>query len=192
MNLLKKLLLLTLTLFWSHSLHAEIQQISINWASGLCKTECIKSLEREFHQIPGVSNVQINGSAGLANIKLKPGTPFAFQPFNQAMQLSGLSITSIRLSVRGQISDQGQDYILISSGDNTSFTLINPVVPERDNTIIQYGVSKNKLTPAIIKQLEEGKKLNETAIIDGPLLFPERSPPLLLVIEQVRFGTSRK
>jgi hypothetical protein len=171
----------------------EIQQATLSWSPGICKTECIRNLEKELRLIPSVSEVDINQSSGQAGITFKPNTPFTYHPFEEAMKANGLSILSFRLRVKGEISSQGQDFVLISAGDNTAFTLINPIVPERDSYIVQYNIKEksSKLTPTLIKQIEEGRKLNESATIEGPLLFPERSPPLLLVIEAVKFGTQK-
>jgi len=175
------------------SLRGEIQQATLSWTPGLCKTECIRNLEKELRMISSVKEVRLNDSAGQASILFKSNIPFSMSAFEEAMRSNGLSIISFRLRVKGEIVSQGPDYVLISSGDNTSFTLINPIVPERDNYIVQYNISSKspKLSPTLIKQIEDNRNLNEAATIEGPLLFPERAPPLLLVIESAQFGTSK-
>lgn len=172
---------------------AEIQQVTITWTANLCRSECLRNLHDQLQNIPSVRDVRINEGAGKAFIFLKPNAPFSFAPFNQAMQLVGLSIVDIRVRAKGPIVNQGQDFILLSSGDNTPLTLINPVIPERNNYVVQYnaGAVNRRLSPTNIKKLEDARKSREIATIEGPLFLPERSPPLLLVIEQISFSAAK-
>ena len=187
---MKMLLLFIVAMFGFFPLRGEIQLVTLNWKTGVCKSECIRHLEKQLRAIPLISEIQINEGAGQAQLKLKPNSSFTYEPFRMAMESIGISITHLDLVVRGQISSQGQDYVLLSTGDNTAFTLINPIVPERDNYIVQYNTvpGNKKLTPNLIKQLEEGRKAKELATIQGQLLFPENSPPLLLIIQHIKFG----
>lgn len=182
--------LLVVMLLGINRINAEIQEVSLTWTAGLCHAQCIKNLEMQFRRIPSVQEVQINEGAGKATLKLKKNMPYSFAPFNQAMELVGLSIIDIRVIATGQISNVGQDFVLISTGDNTTFTLINPIIPERSGYVVQYnaGAVNRKLSPAMVQQMEDAKKSKQIATIQGPLFFPERSPPNLLVIEQIRFN----
>lgn len=186
-------MLLASAAFWTGLLQAEIQQVTISWTANLCRTECVKNLYTQLGSIPSVKEVRINQGAGKAFIFLKPNAPFSFAPFNAAMQMVGLSIIDIRVRAKGPIVNQGQDYILLSSGDNTPFTLINPVIPERNDYVVQYnaGAVNRRLSPSNVQKFEDAKKSREIATIEGPLFLPERSPPILLVVEQVSFSGSK-
>ncbi len=171
-----------------NTLSASIESISLTWLASVCRLECARNLDKQFHAIPAVNNVQINQDAGKAIMTLKPNAPFTFAPFNAAMEMVGLSIHDIRIIVKGSISRQGDEYLLISSGDNTPFVLVNPVVPQ-PGYVVQYNAlaANRKLTPALLDQLEKARDARQVVTIEGPLFMPERSPPLMLVIEQIRF-----
>src|SRR5262245_15811121 len=118
-------------IIWSVAVFAEIEQVTISWTPGLCLTQCEKVMQQQLSAIPSVEEIKINQPAGRAYIKLKPGTAFSFAPYNTAMRLIGLSIQEIRVTVTGQILSQGSNYVIKSSGDNTTFILVNPIVPSR-------------------------------------------------------------
>lgn len=166
---------------------AEVEKITITWTALLCNQRCIEQLERHFTRIKGVAGVNFNQQAGLVEIRWKPNIPFSFAPINTTMSLVGLSIRDIRVKVRGTIRASGKNYRIISLGDNTSFTLLNPVTPYRGTVTVEFNPANRELSPEMRQKLYDAQRQNKLAVIEGPLFMPERSPPLMMVLDQINF-----
>lgn len=171
-------------------LYAEVEQVIVTWVSMECQTTCITQLRYQFQKIPGVQDVAIN--PGRAEIKWKPNVPFSFSPINVAMELLGITINDIRVRAHGTLSHGQTNVTLTSIGDHTRFDLLNPVVPEISGQAAEYNIGARYLRPALRQKLVEAEKDGLEATIEGPLLFPERSPPLELVVDHVSFKKPEK
>lgn len=172
----------------SHSfLLAEIESITIKWTALECQQSCIVGLEKQFRNINGVADVIMNQNAGQATLRWKAGVVLTFPPINTAMSMIGLSINDLHIKVRGTISHDARTVTLNSLGDNTRFLLMSPVTPKQYEMVEQFNPQTHILTPAQRTQFLEAQDANQIAIVEGPLFEPERSPPLKLIVERVRF-----
>jgi hypothetical protein len=173
-------------------LRGEIERVTVTWSAMQCQPSCIKQLEEQFRKIPGVEEVSMNQAAGQADLKWKKNAPFAFSPVNVAMELIGLTINDIRIKVHGALQHSGKRVTLVSTGDFTHFDLLNPVVPEVHGQAAQFNLAARGLGPELLKKLLDAEAEKKVATIEGPLLMPERSPPLELVVSTVSFTENEK
>ncbi|MBA3957486.1 MAG: hypothetical protein H0X51_03705 [Parachlamydiaceae bacterium] len=179
---------LLLSLCCQFVLQAEVQKVTIKWTAMACKELCVQGLAKQFYLIKGVSNVQIDQGAGQAILTWKPDQIFTFAPINTAMSMIGLAINNIQIKVRGTVRHDDRTVTLVSIGDGTLFQLIGPVMPSPSQYVIQYNTGSRTLPPHLREELLEGEAGSQVAMIEGPLLMPERSPPLQLVIERLQFS----
>ena len=184
-------IILAISLFFA-TLSAEVQQVTLIWQPGLCAAPCVKELTKQLYKIPGVAQVNINESIGRAFIVWKPDAFFAFQPLNAAARYVGIRVDQIHLKVKGRIGMESGQVRLISSGDNTAFTLLNPLVPTARQYTVQWNPSTRKLSPELQAELLETQKNNWTVTIEGTFYEPYRSPPNLLIVEQLSVDKSQK
>lgn len=168
-------------------LSAEIQKVNLTWTAILCRGLCGRELEKQFSRVKGVASITINQQAGSAELRWKPNEKFSFQPIHIAMALVGLGLRDIRLTARGTIRTDGKTFTLVSIGDNTVFTLLNPIIPNPHSYVPQTSTANRKLTPEMQQKLFDAQRTHKIAIIEGPLFEPYRSPPLMLVIDQISF-----
>lgn len=168
-------------------LSAEIQKVNLTWTAILCRGLCGRELEKQFSRVKGVASISIDQQAGSAELRWKPNEKFSFQPIHIAMSLVGLGLRDIRLSVKGTIRTDGKTFTLVSLGDNTIFTLLNPIIPNPHSYVPQTSSANRKLTPEMQQKLFDAQRTHKIATISGPLFEPYRSPPLMLVIDQISF-----
>jgi hypothetical protein len=188
-NSLGFFLLLLLTI---HStLIAEVESIIIRWNPIKCQTNCPELLAYQFKQVYGVAEVYVG--AGQAELKWKPNVLFSLPQVKVALQMVGISIVGInvRVRVRGKLQHQKEEMTLISSGDNTRFVLLNPVVTDlaHNRQAPEYNYMARQLTLEMRQQLLEAEAKHQIATIEGVIFMPERSPPdpLAIVIDQMKF-----
>jgi len=159
-------------------LAAEIEHVIVTWSGLQCQQSCINQLTAQFKSIPGVAEVSMG--PGQVTLKWKPNVSFSFAPINTAMSLIGLSINDIRVKATGTITHNSYAVTLISSGDNTRFDLLNPVVPDiRDNRQApQFNIGARGLRPELKQQLLQAESEGKIATISGPLLKVAKRPHL--------------
>jgi len=173
-------------------LHSEIEFVTITWNPMLCKGSCPALLEKQFKKIPGIAEYNIDQAAGQATLKWKPNVPYSFGPINTAMRMVGPSIKNIRLRVHGSIQHTKDNVYLISRGDNTRLSLINPVIPDPKGQSVQYNLAGRTLTPAMRQQFLDAEAKNQIATVEGPLFMTERHySPEVLVVDQVSFEDNK-
>ena len=168
-------------------LQAEIESITIKWTPLLCQQSCIAGLEKQFRNINGVADVVMNQPAGMATLRWKPDVALTFPPINTAMSMIGLSINDLRVKVRGTISHDAKTVTLNSLGDNTRFLLMSPVTPKRFEMAEEFNPATHILSPSQRDQFLQAQDADQVAIVEGPIFEPERSPPLKLVVGNVKF-----
>ncbi len=176
-----------LAIIVSFSLNGEIQKLQVKWQAPSCSTGCAQLMIKQFQAIPGVAQVYMNQPAGQMDLRWKPNYPFSFTPINNAMAMVGLSYTEVRIRVRGYLQVSGNNYSVVSLGDNTPFVLLAPAQAQQGRYVIEYNIASHQLTPYLIAQLQQGIQDNRVAVVEGPLFQPERSPPLYLVIQQLNY-----
>ncbi len=167
------------------SAKAEIESVVVRWDPLSCQESCIKQLDKEFRKIPGV--VEVSVGAGEASLKYRKNSPFSFTPLKYALATIGLNSRNVRVRIRGTLHHTDKAVTLVSDGDNTSFTLINPVVPDMHGQSAQYNLDARQLQPALRQKLLDAEAEKQTATIEGPLYRPQRESELRLVVEQSSF-----
>lgn len=169
-------------------LNAEVEQVSLRWDPIPCKKACPILLHDRLQKAKGVASVEINADSGNATMTWDKKIPFSFVPLNYALRYVGVREKELRVKVSGSISGSGASYFIKSRGDNTIFVLFNRAAPGgQSNYVTLYSATNRVLTPELITKLEDIKKSNQIAIIEGPIFMPERSPPdpLRLVIDNI-------
>lgn len=175
-------------LFCSAGIYGEVQKITIKWTAALCQPSCIKGLEKEFKKIDGVAGVTIDQSAGQADIRWKPNVPFSYLPIKYAMSAIGLYVTELRMRVRGTIEHDRTNVMLVSIGDNSSYTLISPIIPNQSQSAQLWNTESYQMTPQMRERLIATETDHQVVTIDGPIFQAYRAPPLLLIVEQLNIA----
>lgn len=173
------------TLILSTFAEAEIQRVTVRWTALSCDRFCAANLETQFRKIPGVANVVINQGAGQADLTYYPNAPFSFDPLNYALAAIGLPAMDVRVRARGMIQHSAQVVYLISQGDNTTFTLLNPVIPDMTGQAAEFNILARYLRPPLLQKLLQAQAQQQIATIEGPLFMPERGFVSALVVEQL-------
>ena len=186
---MKKMILLLLFGFVINApLYSVVESITIRWVTIRCPDNCVKHLEKEFRKIQGVDEIFIDQGSGQATLTWKENMPFQFISVSTAMRIVGLSMREMRIRVSGLISHRGNNFYIISAGDNTSFELLNPVIPYPQGVTPEFNTSARKITPALAQRLLEGQMLKQTATVEGPVFMPERKTvPTQLIVDSLDF-----
>lgn len=171
------------------NLQAEIEWVKVKWTALLCQQSCVEGLQKQFGQVNGVSQIAINQAGGEAVLTWKKNAPYSYQPINTAMRMIGLTIQDLRIKVRGRVYIQGNNYMLISAGDNTQFTLLGPINQMNlSQYSIEFSAQNRQISGEFKNKLLEAKEKNLLVTIEGELFEPQRQPLIQLVIEQLKLG----
>ncbi len=168
-------------------LQAEIEKVVITWTPMKCQNWCIQEIDKQFRRVPEIAEVEVNKEAGQANITWQKNARFDYMSVNMVMHQLGLAIRDIRLKVRGHIRHTDKTVTLVSSGDLTTFDLINAVIPQSTAQSVQFNLAARALQPDMRQKLLEAEAQKQEVTIDGPLFMPHRAPPLVLAAEHVNF-----
>lgn len=168
-------------------LQGEIQKVLVHWKGISCNTTCVQMLEQQFRKTPGVAGLVMNPQLQTAELRWMPTTPFTYQAVKFAMQSVGPGIEDLRVKVRGTIQAQNNNLWIISLGDNTPFLLLGPTAAQPGGMTQYYSYTYHPLSAAMQAQLLQGAREGRVAIIEGQLYFPDRSPPLMLIITNMQF-----
>jgi len=177
-------LLLTLMAI-GNPLQAEVEQIVVTWNALKCLDICVPSIQRNFGAIREVNNLQINAASGAAVMGWDPNYPFSYEPFRYAAAAVGISITSMRLRVRGTISHDYDNIYLVSNGDDARFLLIGPILAQPGRYIPTTSIDSHPLSPEVRDKLLSAEKNRLTVVISGPLFLPKHYPRTLIA-EQIK------
>lgn len=172
------------------NLQADIEKILIKWNAALCRDVCIPNLQSKFRSVGGVTDFQINPSAGVAELHWRPRYPFSLVPFNTAMRSVGIRMLNIRVRVTGTIAHDSYNVYLVSLGDNSRFQLIGPIRPEIGQYVIRQNIANHPLSPEVLQRLLSTEAGGQTVTIEGPLFEPNRYN-LILITEQINFPPPR-
>jgi len=173
-------------LFAFHFLQAEIIEVSAAWNPGLCNAKCVQLLQNQFAKNPAIQEMQFNGSQGVAVFRWKPGAPYSFAPINTAMRMVGPRMIWLRAKVSGKIMGTAPRFVLVSTGDNTRFSLVSPAQPTANQMTNQYNIDSRLISPEMATQLAEIQHANKIVTISGPFFQPERSPPNQLIVQEIK------
>ena len=168
-----------------NSLPAEVEQIEIRWNAFKCLDTCVPLIQRNLLAIKHVTNLQINARSGTAVMGWNPNYPFTYEPFRLASSATGIHIDDVRIRVRGTIAHDGDNFYLVSDGDDARFLLIGPLRPESGRYIPNYSLATRPLSVTVKEQLLEAEKNQFTVVISGPLYLPRRYPRTLIT-EQIK------
>lgn len=169
-------------------LRSEIEQITIRWTAQLCNGNCSKLLEKELRKVRGIDEIAIDQGSGQATLTWSKKIPFQYTSLNTAMHMVGLSMRDIRIKVSGSIKHSGDNFYIVSDGDNTRFDLVNPVTPRPYGQANEFNAYARKLSPALKKELLDGETQKLKATIEGPVFMPERmTVPTQIVVDKLNF-----
>lgn len=181
-------MLLFACLIFVSFLNAEVEQVHLRWDPIPCKKACPILLHERLQKAKGVASVEIDANSGHATMTWDEKIPFSFVPLNYALRYVGVREKDLRVKVSGTIYGSGANYFIKSRGDQTLFMLFNRAASEGPSNYVNlYNPTNRALSLELIAKLEEIKKANQIAIIEGPIFMPERSPPdpLRLVIDNI-------
>lgn len=156
-------------------LSGDITQIQITWKPQQCEVNCQNIIAQQMGRVDGSVQISTNQQQGSASLTWAPSKPGTVPPLGSFVSMIWLGYDEIRLTVRGSISMSGGKFLLISLGDNTSFTLME--LPQ--------------LSPYLQTQLTEAAQQGKIAVVTGPLYKPENAPPYNLLIQQLSFVVPR-
>lgn len=184
-------LVLIALLVLSTPLQGEILRVDVQWRGLSCNLTCAQKLERRFLKIPGVSSVTLNAINQSAVLSWAPNQPFTFQAINLAMRSVGPTLDQLRVTVRGKILMQNNQFSIVSIGDNTSFLLLGPYAPPA-GTVRQFlRKAYYPLSAQLQTILKEAARTGRVVIIEGQIFQGHRAPPLMLIIATVQFEQPR-
>ncbi len=169
----------------SASLLGEVEYVEIKWTPGLCSESCAKNLRTQFSKTAGVASSEVSASSAQAKLHWKPNVTFSFGPINAAMSMIGLSMTELRVKVRGTIIHDAKTVTLVSLGDNTRFQLLGPTQASKTGYAIAHNINSHPLPPDTRTKLLDAQTQKQVVTVEGPLFEPERSPPLYLITEKL-------
>lgn len=170
----------------SLSLFAEVQEVSFTWNAAICRDQCTPNLTRQLKQIRGVSSFTIDEHAGRASLVWNPNEQFSFGYLNMASRLVGFRIIDTRVVVRGTVTRIGDDFYLISLGDQTKFRLLGPLQTDPSRYTIKYNIANHPLPFNMRDKLIEAQRRLIVVTITGALFEPQRYD-LMLVIVKIEF-----
>lgn len=180
--------ILLLSLLSISSLLAEIEQVVVVWRAKNCDQSCEERIVERLEAASQIESASVIPGAGQAVVKWKPDTPFSYSPLNIAMRRVGPSIQMVQMVVSGKVRDDGKNIILTSTGDNSSFTLLNPVGAQ-DVGIAVQGTTRGRELPEDLKnRLIQAQKNGQIVTVKGNLFNPFRAPPQMLIIESTQFS----
>ena len=168
----------------SAPIQAKIDEVTITWTPQLCLYSCAAELNNRFLKIPGVAEVDLNQPAGRAKLKWEPESPFTYAPINAAMSWIGLSIIELRIKVSGYIVHDEKSVTLVSKPDGTRFVLKSPTNPIYNQYVEQFNIYGYSMNAQMRDELLEAEENKLEVEITGQIFEPERSPPLVLIIER--------
>lgn len=189
--------LLTISLLSTTFAQGEIEKVTAIWSAwhfdlAACKGGCAQIIHQQLMRLPGAAEVLVKEAEGRAEIRWKPGVPFSYGPLDNAMRIAGPAIDTVRLRVRGMITHDARNVFLMSIGDNTRFYLLGPLVPSTTQMVISENVATHPLTVTLRSDLLQAQQNHQVVTIEGPLLLPEQSPPLYLIVERLQIAKPEK
>lgn len=162
---------------------AEVEEVTVTWNGFKCQSSCVSQMEQNLKSIPNATNVQVNPQ-GSAIMKWAPNQPFSYEPFRYAAGAIGNRFSSMRIKVKGTITFDGTNFFLISSGDNTQFLLVGPLLTQ-PGRYAPNNLQTHPITPATQDQLTRLTQSQRKVMISGPLLLPSYYQ-LALVTENIK------
>lgn len=179
---------LFLLFFGILSLNAQVTNVQITWNAANCNALCAQSITQNLRRIPGVANLQGNTAQGSLNFAWNSHASLNFSPINSAFALIGPSIRNFKVRVRGRLVSQGNTFMLNSIRDNTTFLLLGAQQPHPNRWTVpfNYNPANNPLSTVLFQQLSIAAQRQQTVIISGEILAPERSPPWMLIVRNVQ------
>lgn len=166
--------------------YGEVQEIILKWTPALCQANCIQGIAVQFNKLNGVASIKLNEALGQMDIRWKPDVPFSYPAIYGAMSMVGLNIDDFRLRVQGTITHNGEIIYLTSMGDNTRFRLLGPLIVNPKIYVVEHNTATHPLSIDMRSQLLNIEDAHQVVTIEGPLLDPEMSPPLYLIVEKMK------
>jgi hypothetical protein len=177
--------LLLVFLTCAHELKGEIEEVIVTWNAFKCQSTCAAQIQQNFSVIQAVKNLTVNAAIGTATMGWDPKYPFSYEPFRYAAAAVGIRITTMRVRIRGTISNDSNNIYLVSNGDRTSFLLIGPIFTEPGRYTPKYNLTTHPLSAETRARLLEAEREGVNVVISGPLFLPSHYA-LTLISEQIK------
>ncbi len=165
-------------------LHGEIEQVTLSWNAFVCQKPCVDQLQQLLSATKGVKDLQVNSSAGTADLKWDSAFQFSYEPFRYVAGGIGLNFTAIKVRIKGTIVHDSGHLYLISDQDGSRFHLIGPIKTEPGRYTPKYNIETHPLPDDVKAQLFEIQRNGQSIVITGPLYLPAYYP-LTLIISQI-------
>ncbi|MEX1013327.1 MAG: hypothetical protein WDZ27_06495 [Waddliaceae bacterium] len=178
--------IITIFLLIAFPVFSEIDSVRVYWKRTTCNTDCQNILQKYFSQVRAVKSMQMNTVNNEILLSWNPELPFSYMEVKTPLQMAGLGLDYIHVTVTGKINAKGVDPVLVSNQDGTVFYLISPASPRaRHEQIITKNVLGRTLDSGQKATLIQVADANESVTISGPLFMPHRSPTLTIVIDSI-------
>lgn len=181
-----KALIFIYLLLFSPLLHAEILEVFVSWNSYSCDQKCAEMIRNKFENMKQVESVNFNPSAGNIRLKWNPTSPFSYQIIKTQLQMVGVGLNELRVRARGRGVQAGKSVVLVSSGDNTRFTLISPLKARPEEYIALPDGSNLELAPSLQEKVLTAAAEDKVIVVEGPIYQGHRSPPLYLITSRLQ------
>ncbi len=175
--------------FTAQAAVAEIVNVVVTYNKDLCDSRCNQLLERTFKKME--QTTEVSASPGQILLKWEPNTKFTYHLVKRPMQMVGLSIDGIFVTVKGTAHVAGQKASITSLGDNTKFDLTSAPAPKGGQYVQYNNPISYELLPDVREQLREAQKKRELVTVSGFLLMPHRMP-LTIVVNNVSIEKEKK
>jgi hypothetical protein len=172
------------------SLNGSVEEIVIKWNAFTCDNVCVPGIEMNLNSIKRIDNLKINARSGVAVMTWDPNYPFIYEPFRLAMSAAGVRINDIRLTVKGRITSDSENFYLISNGDLAKFWLIGPIKVQEDR-YIPKNIASHAFDAETKMRLYDAQDNGLDVTVTGPLYLPTQYPRTL-VAGQIKIDTKHK
>jgi hypothetical protein len=167
------------------TLQAELQQVVVSWNPLICRGACPSLLTGKLQAMGGLSGMQINAPAGLAQLNWSPNASLNLPAIYVAFRSIGLQLENVHVRVKGKIVKNQQNFFLVSTGDHSLFQLIGPTLLQPGQYRVNRNISTHPLPVAIQQQLSDAQAKQLSVSIEGSLFEPDRYA-LILIVEQIK------
>lgn len=172
------LLVIVMTALTLRESVAEVEQVELK-VDGLTCPFCYYNLEKPLKKIPALKSLKSNYKKGLVRFSVKSGEPLDLASIQQAVDDTGFTLRTIRLTVIGTVGEWEGKPVLESRGTEQRFLLYQEKEEQGDLTpehLIEDPALEGKLT---------AWRTNGTAIQVTGIVHEHQGLPPALSIETV-------
>lgn len=152
---------------------AEIEGLQLR-VDGLSCPFCALGLDKRLKQRAGLEGIQVHLKQGVTEASLPHGQGLDVGKVQRAVREAGFTLRSIKLTVIGKISRDGENFTVVSRHDGTTFLLFDVEHQESE--------AASALKPALRQQLEHAKQTDQLVKLSG-LAHEHAGLPAGLMVE---------